>query len=182
MSTDRLRRATRMLPWTLIGLLALLPAGCSSNQANSAQEKGKAARSTFRPGTAKPAAAEKTPKGGEIKDPLLKTFDEALNAADDLDRSERNEARGILEEADPLLRKIREENRQAIKRMNARPRIVPPKKAIPKAAPDATKGVKPEAKTTQGPAAPKAQAPAPKSEPASQPQTPASAVPPPKAP
>jgi hypothetical protein len=86
---------------------------------------------------AKASPAAKTADGKRhLNDPLLKRFGELLDKSDDLESSDKNTARKILEEADPLLTRIRMENRRAIERANQPARIhrARPRKIAPPAA------------------------------------------------
>ncbi len=125
---------------SLIAALALAQAGCSLGDPGYADEKDQtdasAAGSPSSQSAApvRPVSQRRSSQSGQLKDPLLRSFDDALGGADDLKDSERNEARRILREADPILTKVKEENRKALERANRPPKIVRPKKQKEKAA------------------------------------------------
>lgn len=57
---------------------------------------------------------------------LMESFANELNEADDVERDERDAAYEILREADAIWSRVKQQNSDAIKRANRRPRIVPP--------------------------------------------------------
>ena len=67
----------------------------------------------------------------EFESELMESFADELGEADDLDRDERDAAYEILKEADTLWMRVKQENSDAIRRANTRPRIVPPKASDP---------------------------------------------------
>lgn len=145
--------------YTTFGLSCLLAAAAvaadGSASRSFAQEpadaSAKAEISSKNRATGAAEAKIKSPDGKrQLNDPLLKRFGELLDKADDLESSDKNTAVKILQEADPLLTRIRQENRRAIERAN-RPvrlhglrskRLAP----IPQKATSETKKVTPETK------------------------------------
>ncbi len=103
----------------LIAALAIGQAGCARGREGPSQQGTGAGRS----------AAEAESSGSrELQDPLLRRFDDVLEPADDLDPSDKSRARRILEEADPILTRVKEENRKALERANRPPRRGTPKR------------------------------------------------------
>ena len=67
----------------------------------------------------------------EFETDLMESFANELDEADDLDREERDAAYEILKEADGVWKRVKQENRKALRRANQRPRIIPPKASDP---------------------------------------------------
>ena len=106
-------------PLVLCGLIAFLPfagLGCMGVLGGPQEKKGGEQ-------AGKQEAAE-----SELNSPILRELDESLDVADDLESHERDEARGILREADTILTKIKEENREGLRRANNPPRRVVPQR------------------------------------------------------
>lgn len=70
-------------------------------------------------------AGEK-PSGGKLQNNLLRKLWDMIDQADDLSSDEKSDARTILEEADPILSRIKKENLQAIEMVKRPPRRVGP--------------------------------------------------------
>jgi hypothetical protein len=71
----------------------------------------------------------------DLKQPMLKAIDDALDEIPNADVKDlgttKDEARSTLVEADEILTRIKEENRQALQRANNPPRRVPPRPTPP---------------------------------------------------
>jgi hypothetical protein len=124
----------------LIAALALGQIGCSLNGESAAEEKR--------------ADDRKSSDSDELENPLLQELGRGLDAADDLDRSERDEAWGILREADPVLTRIKEENRKGLEAANRPPKIVWQKQEQPPQGKDEKAPPPEEAKPGAGEAKP----------------------------
>jgi len=57
-------------------------------------------------------------KTDEYHSPLIRVLSKLVEKAQDLDGGDKDSALDILRKADPLLKKIKEENRRALKRIN----------------------------------------------------------------
>jgi hypothetical protein len=115
MPTIRLRYTA---PVVLCGLMAFLP-GCMGGFGDSKQEDKAGAA----------VAGEEGAAEGDLKNPILRELDQSLGEADDLEDGEEDQAKGILREADPILSRIKEENRKGLQRANNPPRRVVPRPA-----------------------------------------------------
>ena len=104
---------------SLVTAVALTQTGCLHTQPGNADETKGGARA---PAGQRPEAGEPA-ESGELEQPLLRQFGEALDNAPDLEDSDRDEAWRILREADPILTRIKEENRKAIEAANRPPKI-----------------------------------------------------------
>ena len=67
----------------------------------------------------------------EFETELMDSLAQELDEADDLDRDERDAAYEILKEADRVWKRVKQENSDAIRRANRRPRIVQPRASDP---------------------------------------------------
>jgi hypothetical protein len=158
---------------SFLAAVVLAQAGCLRTQPSSADETAPEAGPP--PATAPPTGEEdvaedsegngsegESPQGGdeageepassdELQQPLLRELGKALDNAPDLEESERNEAWEILREADPVLTRIKEENRRAIEAANQPPKIKyqrsmkPEKAEEAEQAPDPKEAKEPEA-------------------------------------
>lgn len=125
MKSSKLRYTMAAILGSLVAAVALTQAGCLRTQPSSADEAAPSGDSPS--GFPNPAGKKPTdgrPAGSnELQQPLLREFGKALDNAPDLGNSDRNEAWRILKEADPILTRIKEENRRGIEEANRPPRI-----------------------------------------------------------
>jgi len=77
----------------------------------------------------------------QLQNDLLQKLWDVLDAAEDLSAKEKSDARAILEEADPILTRIKKDNEKAIQILRNPPRRVLPERAVT-----------PESQTTTDPA------------------------------
>ncbi len=77
---------------------------------------------------ARPASLSDQDRKPRLRNPLLQKLWEVIAVAEQLDAGEKSQARSILEEADPVLARIKAENRKALERVKH-----PPRRIIPKA-------------------------------------------------
>ena len=117
MRSFKLRDATTVILGSLAAAVALTQAGCLNTQHSGAD------------GT---APGGESAESDELKDPMLRAFGEALGDADDLEDSDRDEAWEILREADPILTRVKDENRKALEAANRPPRITSQRGKKPK--------------------------------------------------
>ena len=135
MRSFKLRYTMGAILCSLVAAVTLTQTGCPQTQHTSADETAPGRES---PPVARTAAGQQ-PAGesDELQQPLLREFGEALDNAPALEQSDRNEAWRILKEADPILTRIKEENRKAIEEANRPPRIKPQQGKKPKPSEDA---------------------------------------------
>jgi hypothetical protein len=146
MSVTLFRNAAAGLLISLFAAGLLAQCGCSNDSQGSAAEGLQPA-----PAVA-PVGAPKKEDGKELKQPLIRTIDKALDDVPDQDAADlgtsKDEARNILKEADETLTRIKEQNREGLRRANNPPRrIVPVPPAESKEAEPQT-----EQKSPEGPA------------------------------
>ena len=114
MTTASIRYATAAV---VAALVFLLP-GCSSDNQ----------------GEARPKAQIDHPSVGQLEQPVLRALDDAIDKVDGKDAEDmeldKDEARGILREADDVLTRIKAENREGLKRANSPPRRVVPQPVL----------------------------------------------------
>lgn len=77
------------------------------------------------------SSAGQAREDGKFETELMESFANELADADDLDREERDAAYDILKEADTVWKRVKQENRDAIRRANQHPRMIPPKQPDP---------------------------------------------------
>jgi len=143
MRSFKLRNAVATILASLVTAAALSQAGCLQTQPSNADEAARGGAS----GADRTAARERSAEGesgqsGELQQPLLRAFGDALDDASDLKDSERDEAWKILKEADPVLTQIKEENRKAIEAANRPATLDLDRAKKPKLAEDASDGKK----------------------------------------
>ncbi len=91
-----------------------VPAATSEESINRTAQRGSAQR------------RNRNDDDREFETDLMESFARELDEADDLDRDDRDAAYEILREADPIWKRVKQQNRNALRRANQRPRIVPP--------------------------------------------------------
>ncbi len=74
---------------------------------------------------------DRASENGELQNALLQKLWDLIETADDLNSEEKSEAREILEEADPVLARIKKDNERAIEILRNPPRRVLPKRPAP---------------------------------------------------
>lgn len=79
-------------------------------------------------------SGQKAPSNKELHNPLLQKLWDVIDQADEVSSEEKSDARAILEEADPILTRIKKENQRAIEIVKN-----PPRRILPKPAPPAEK-------------------------------------------
>ncbi len=128
--------------WTRYALVALF-ACLLGALAHASISRAVLDRGTDRP-AARPAAQQSAaqPAEGELQNTLLQQLWDLIDRAGDLTSEEKSEAFEILEEADPILARIKKENERAIEILRNPPRMRVPKPPAPDAeevekAPDA---------------------------------------------
>jgi len=105
---------------TVIVLTIILAAG--SPTLLFAQTKKAPAGSAGTP-SRRPTAKQPAARDEGLQDALVRKLKEALDSADDVTDEDRDTANQILREADPILTRIREENRRALEQVNRQVRI-----------------------------------------------------------
>ncbi len=116
--------------YALVALFAcLLGALAHASISRAVQERGPAG-APARP-AAQQAAAQ--PAEGELQNTLLRKLWDLIDRAQDLSSEEKSEAFEILEEADPILTRIKKENERAIEILRNPPRMRVPKPPAPDA-------------------------------------------------
>ena len=132
MTTASIRYATA----AVVAALVFLVAGCSSDNEDEARPKAQ----SDDPSAATPPA-ERKKSDGPLEQPVLRALDDALDKVDDEDvedmELDKDEARGILREADDILTRIKAENREGLKRANSPPRRVVPQPVVKPPEPEA---------------------------------------------
>jgi hypothetical protein len=111
----------------LLAAVALAQAGCSGPNGVAQEQPPKAQPAGVQATAETPAKKDADDRKWQLNDPLLRHFGQLLDKADDVESADKKGPRKILEEADPLLTRIRQENRRAIERANRPPIIHRPK-------------------------------------------------------